>query len=43
MKDPSSGYPLTSKRLTYIVLSSLVGFFSGMVALKVMESKFGKY
>jgi hypothetical protein len=42
VKDPSSGEELTPKRFALITLSSLVGFFAGLTALRLMEKAVGK-
>lgn len=42
MKDPSTGQPLTWKRMGLITASSLVGFFAGLTALRLMEKVVGK-
>lgn len=42
MKDPSTGLPLTGKRMILITASSLVGFFAGLTALRIMEKVIGK-
>lgn len=38
LTDPSSGLPLTFHRLVLIVVSSMVGFFAGLTALRIMAS-----
>lgn len=42
MKDPSSGKPLTPKRLGLIMASSMVGFFAGLLALRALEKVVGE-
>jgi hypothetical protein len=43
VKDPSSdsGKELTPKRVLLITASSLVGFFAGLTALRIMEKVIG--
>jgi hypothetical protein len=44
VQDPSSdsGVQLTGKRVVLITLSSLVGFFAGLTALRLMEKVVGR-
>lgn len=41
IKDPSSGKPLTPERIILITASSLVGFFAGLTALRLMKKVTG--